>query len=474
MRGLLAALATILVMPAAAWAARIDAYEPAADQRFAVEQTGTPLDDPWWLGFDDRELAALVDRGLTHNRDLAASWAMVDQAEARTVQALSPALPTLSFDITESTSPYDSLGFQFGGLPSAGGDDSDDPAVYHSGSAMLNVRVPVSLWDGTLSGLHASRYDRAASEGDGEARAMALATRIAGAYFDVLAAREQVEIVQGQIEAHGALLELTQLRYEQSEASALDVLQQRQQHASTQAMLPQARVTLRTQENQLAALLGTPEALAISGSSLPALPAPPTTGTPAELLDNRPDLRASSARMVAAGARTDASIGALTPTLSLSGTVGTQAIYFDELDTQQTWGVGASLSIPIFEGARGWASLVEARAGQRMAADTHSQAVLQAIRDVENAVIREQETGLQLRAQLDQLSAAELALGESRSHYAAGLTGYLTVLTALTSLQQSQLAVLSTRRSQLDARIHLYESLGGAWTDSLSTLDGAR
>jgi len=475
MRSIVLSLVAALAVPASAVAARIEAYQPPQGDRFEAEIEGTAVNEPWWTLFAGDELASLVEQGLTGNRDLAAAWGRVEQAEARTVQTLSPVLPSVSFDVLESTSPYDSLGFQFGGLPSAPGEDEDDdPEVYHSGSAMLNVRVPLNLWNGTLSAVHASRFDAAASEGDGEAQAMALASRIAGAYFDVLAAREQVHIVQGQIDAHAALLELTELRYRQSDASALDVLQQKQQQASTQAMLPQARATLRTQENQLTALLGRSAPVTLLGSSLPDLPPAPATGTPADLADNRPDLRASDARLVAARSRKEAAVGALAPSLSLSGNVGTQLIYFDELDTQETWGLGASLSIPLFQGARNWAALIEARAGQRVAADSHSQAVLQAIQDVENAVVREQETAEQLRAHQAQLDAARLAFDESRRHYESSLTSYLTVLTALSSQQQAELSVLSTRRSLLDARIRLYESLGGAWTDGLSATDGGR
>ena len=475
MRTLVMGLAAVLATPSAAIASRTQAFEPSADDRFDVEYEGPRVDEPWWTLFDGDELSSLVEQGLAGNRDMAAAWGRVEQAEARTVQTLSPVLPTVSFDLSESTSPYDSLGFQFGGLPSTSGEGADDtPEVYHSGSAMLNVRVPLNLWDGSLSAIHASRYDEAASEGDGEAQAMALASRIAGAYFDILTAREQVGVVEEQVETHVALLELTQLRYEHSDASGLDVLQQKQQLAATQAMLPQARSTKRSQENQLAALLGGTAAVEVRASSLPDLPTAPGTGTPADLLRNRPDLRASSARLVSARSRKLASIGALAPSLSISGSVGTQMIYFEEMDTQQTWGLGASLSIPIFQGARNWAALAEASAGQRAAADTHSQTVLQAIGDVENAFIREGETAEQLTAHLAQLDAAQLTFEESRRQYAAGLTSYLTVLTALTSQQQAELSVLSTRRSLLDSRVRVYESLGGAWTDSLSATAGGR
>jgi len=300
---------------------------------------------------------------------------------------------------------------------------------------------------------------------------VALAGNIARAYYDVVAAQEQLALLHGQIETNRALLELTELRYLTSEATGLDVLQQRQQLAATEALVPGARALARTRQQQLTVLLGrdVDDEATVSAAQLPGLPPDPATGRPLDLLDNRPDLKASGLRLQAAGARKNASIQSFLPGLALSGQVGTQAMYVDEMETQETWGVGATLSLPLFQGTANWASFVEARAAAGSATATHEQAVRQAVQQVEGALFNEQEVGAQLDAYRRMLEASQLAFTEARERYAAGLTNYLTVLTAINAQQQAELNVLSAHRSLIDARIAVHESLGGPWTAGLST-----
>jgi NodT family efflux transporter outer membrane factor (OMF) lipoprotein len=462
--GLLAAL--VLAAPAAARTGDRGAILDGAT--FVHEQDGPVQTEAWWHAFGDEALAAAVDAGLADNGDVQGAWERVSQARAMSHQSLALALPSASFDVNVSTAPTDSLGFQFGGMPSVPGEERPD--VYHTGSAMLGVAVPLHLWGSALPTYRASRFDAQATEGDSEAQAMALASHLAGAYFDVLAAQEQVALIEGQIQANESLLELTELRYQQSEATGLDVLQQRQQLHASRAMLPQARMLANTRDRQLEALLGrSPGAgSGARASGLPPLPPTPATGRPADLPEHRPDLRASGLRLDAAATRRNATLHAMMPTLQLTAGVGTQAMYMDEYDSIETWSVGAALSIPLFQGTRNWASFAEARAGLRSAQRTHDQLLLQAVADVDIALMRETQQTETLQAYGEQLDAAGLAYTEARALYAGGLSSYLTVLTALNTRHQAQLNVLSAHRDLIDARIDLYEALGGPWTDSLS------
>jgi outer membrane protein TolC len=225
-----------------------------------------------------------------------------------------------------------------------------------------------------------------------------------------------------------------------------------------------------TRDRQLEALLGrSPGAgSGARASGLPPLPPTPATGRPADLPEHRPDLRASGLRLDAAATRRNATLHAMMPTLQLTAGVGTQAMYMDEYDSIETWSVGAALSIPLFQGTRNWASFAEARAGLRSAQRTHDQLLLQAVADVDIALMRETQQTETLQAYGEQLDAAGLAYTEARALYAGGLSSYLTVLTALNTRHQAQLNVLSAHRDLIDARIDLYEALGGPWTDSLS------
>jgi outer membrane protein, multidrug efflux system len=465
---------------------RAAAARPLLDETFSAGSTDPVSHEPWWTTVEDPVLAALIDEGLSGNGDLQAAWDRAVQADARAASSLAGVLPSASLDAGVNLAPYDSLGFSFGGFPEMEWpefpdipgiewpefeeDATEDPDVYWTGQVMASVRVPLDLWGTAIPTHQAGRFDAQAAEGDAAAQALSLATRIAGAYYDVVAARQQLAIVQRQLQTNEALLEITELRFEQSEATALDVLQQRQQVAATQSLLPQARQVATTREQQLAVLLGRNPTDDL-GLALTELPGPgplPATGSPLDLTDNRPDLRAAADRLDAAWHRKDGAIRSFLPSLALTGQAGMQWNHLTEYDSQNTWGAGVSLSLPLFEGTRRWQGLREARAGEDEAVHLYRQLLLGAVQQVEGALVAETGQRAQLTALRAQRGAATTAFEESRARYAAGLTSYLTVLLALTTQQQAELSVLQAERAVLDTRIQLHESLGGRWTETLS------
>ncbi|MBT3223133.1 MAG: TolC family protein, partial [Proteobacteria bacterium] len=116
----------------------------------------------WWVDFGDEHLNELMSTGMANNHDLQAGWSRVEQARAVSTQNLSAFLPVVGFDVSANTSPYDSLGFQFGGLPRD--PTAETPDVYHTGSAMLSARVPLDVWGRDVLNHRASRFDLLAAE----------------------------------------------------------------------------------------------------------------------------------------------------------------------------------------------------------------------------------------------------------------------------------------------------------------------
>ena len=447
---------------------------------------GAQEDQPWWTTQGDPVLQALIEEGLGGNGDVQAAWYRAEQADARAAAALAPILPSASFDVGANLAPYDSLGFGFGGLtefewpefpdipgvewPEMDQDTGEDPSVYWTGQAMVSARVPLNLWGSSIPTPRAGRYAAQAAEGDAQAQTLALASAVAGAYYDVLAARQQLALLEGQLEANRALLEITQLRFETSEATGLDVLQQRQQVAAGESRVPQARRLEQIASQRLATLIGrSPDAgLELGRDTLPVLAELPVAPTPADLTPDRPDLRAASSRLDAARLRKDATGRDFLPTLALTGQAGVQWNHIEEFDSLPTWGAGASLSLPLFEGTRRWQGVREARAGEDAAQRQLDQLQLQARQQVDAALVSETEQRAELDALRVQLDAAATAHDEARARYAAGLTSYITVLVAMTTRQQVEIGVLQAERNLFDTRIQLHEALGGPWTTDLS------
>ncbi len=422
------------------------------------------LATPWWTTLDDPGLEEVMERTLSGNLDLMAAWIRVEGAEARAKQARAGVLPIVTFDVGGQVLPNEGRYFGFD-FPTQGGDDA--PETYQSASAMFNAVVPLDVFGRQVSTWRATRYDALAQEGNAQAQAIQLTTLAAESWYDLVAATARLAVVEEQLRVSRELLELVELRYASGDGNALEVLQQRQQLAARQTLVPAARIGVRTAEQRLAVLVGDrpvevdlPEVL----TELPGLPEAPGE---VDLTRTRPDLVAAALTHEAATAlRRSAAKGAL-PSLAVTGGAGWQFYRLDELDSQATWQVGASLSMPLFGGLGAWNGYQEAKATEYGAELAWRSLVLTAEQEVAQARVVEAERLATLEAVLARAEAAELLYTESRSRYVAGLTDYLTVLNALDVRQQAQLDLVQARRDLLSSRIQLHDALGGAWAQDL-------
>lgn len=485
MRAPLVALALALSAPA--WAGRgAGAALPELPAAFAVPDAAAPAaaGGPWWESFDDPGLARVMQEGLDANYDLRAAADRIRLSDAAAMQALAPLLPQVGFSYSLSGEPDEVRAGRLGFLP-----EDALPGFVYSGSGSVSANLGLDLFGRSVLGYQASRDDLAASEEDRAELAMAVAQRIASAWFDVGFHAERIAMLQTQVQANREVLELTELAFDRGEGTGVNVLQQKQQLAATEAQLPLARMALRVAKQQLAILLGrTPDDLpGVLPEDLPSLPPRPSLGSPTSLLDARPDLRAQAERVDAAWRRRLAAERSFLPTLSVgvSGQLqygNAQDISFGlepevAYDSFYGWGVSAAVNIPIFDGGQTIARLRQARATESSAVHQLGAASLSALAEVEGAAVQEEEQLLRLDAVRAQAAAAKDAYEASKARYADGVGDYLTVLTSLGAWQTAELGALSAERDVLAARISLHDALGGTWTHDLardSSRGGAR
>lgn len=447
----------------------------------------TATTSPFWEAVGDERLAPLVEEAIGNNGDVEAARFRTLAAESGATAQLSPLLPTISLDAGGNVAPLDSLGFQFGGLGPGGGAPTTGPVplpgqiaqaqkevppeVYYTGQAALSARMNIDMGRSWLTH-RAAVHDAAAARNDRDAQALAVGQQVARTYFDLVAARNQADLVQRQIEANHRVLEVIELRFRAGgEANGLDVLQQRQNLAATETLLPTVQANVTVLAQQLAQLLGrTDEPAPEVAPALPELPAPPTLDDVEAMIEERPDVRAARARIEAARARSSSTVLSFLPTVGLNAQAGQQAFVLDIEDprTQAFWGAGASVSIPLFVGGQRFAGLEQANRNVQAQAATLRQLRLRARQAATAALAREEGLRTQLDAAKKQLDAAELALDKSKQRYVNGLTTYQAVQVALNTTLSSRLTVLNTHRQLVDARLQLLDAIGGAWTQGVA------
>jgi outer membrane protein TolC len=295
-----------------------------------------------------------------------------------------------------------------------------------------------------------------------------LATQIGSAWYDLVAARQQVHIVEEQVQAGEEMLEIIELRYERGEGSALDVLQQRQQLANTEILLPKVRLGAKQAHQRLSVALGqAPDADLPESDTLPTVPPAPAIGSSDRLVTDRPDVQAAIGTLDSARLQRGAAIAGLAPTFTLTGQYGRQYLTLDETDHVDSWGLGAAATVPLFGGGRTHAGIKAAKANRDIAQMGLRSQVLSAIQQIESAIENEDASQESLKAAERQQLAASQVFTESRARYLEGLTPYINVLASQAAHQAAQLGLLDAQRSRIQARIQLYGALGGTWNRSM-------
>jgi multidrug efflux system outer membrane protein len=189
-------------------------------------------------------------------------------------------------------------------------------------------------------------------------------------------------------------------------------------------------------------------------------------GLPSALLERRPDLRQAEQRLVAANARIGEAKAAYFPQVHLTGAFGVESIALSDLFTgpARVWQFGPRVTIPIFNAGKITNQVRTAEARTEQALVQYQQAVQQAFREVEDALVLHRKIR-EIRPEREALvEANRRSLQIADLRYRDGLSTYLDVLDAQRQLFASEIELSRTTRDQLTALVRLYKALGGGWT----------
>lgn len=423
------------------------------------------IPDKWWLAFDDSELNQVIDRALDDNLNLKQAWNRLSQVRAIARVSESFKLPSVEASASGQR--------QRSGQPGFNPSTFSPSKTIDSFNVSVTASYQVDIWNRIGASAQADILTISATRKDVEATASAIVSSIAEIWYSIAEQQVVIDLLKAQLKVNEDFLKLVELRFSQGNASALDVFQQRLQLEATRNQLAPAQTTVKVLKHQLAVLLGEqPGAeIPLPRKKLPELPGLPGTGLPADLLRNRPDIRAAEYRIYAADRRVAAAIADQFPSLGISSSGG--AFANDIADLFDRWFVNIAGNIlgTIFDGGRKDSAVEQAEAGLRDSLLSWKLAILNGIREVEDALAREQGNEQVLRGIEKQLELARQTLEQSRRRYVNGLTNYLNVLSSLQALQQLERAEVSARKRVLSNRINLYVALGGDWTGELAEPD---
>ena len=422
----------------------------ALPETYSLYEEAVPAPDRWWETFGSEELNLLITETLDTNLTLKIFLARLEQSQALAVQAGADRSPDLNLRAGASETSR-SIG--------------DQTVSDSSFNLSLVSNWELDFWGRVRAEYSAALLDVEASREDLYAATFTLASEVTLKWLEVISVRSQLALYQEQLETNQTILELMELRYLKGLANVLDIYQQRQAVAENEAGFPQLEARLQTLLHDLAVLGGKPPRaeLGLKTAKFPDLSGQPEAGIPADLLSRRPDLRAAGLKLRAAESQVAAARADKLPAVNLSATAGFRSATFSDLLERWLTTLATNLTWPLYTSGKKTAAVTrqEKIVEERLA--FYGQAVLNAIREVEDAMVREHRQTDYIESLNRQLEISRNGFREAVSRYRKGLSDYLPVLTALTSTQRLERTIVQARLERLNQRVKLHRALGGGW-----------
>lgn len=444
-----------------------------------------PVRADWWQSFGDPVLSELEARAIANNLDLETAEARIAGSRAQLRIAGASGLPSVNggssyFRERASSKGIQSLGGAKGIPADAAGGTAPQGATGRVGSGSspgydlfqvgFDASWELDLWGKARRTREAARADTRSAVFEGQAIRVSITAEVARVYTTLRGAEAKLRVVEKNRETIERALAIASRRQEEGAATRYDTATAAAQLASIDALTPSLRLQIRTAGNSLALLVAAPpralDELLEQSSSIPVLPAGVPTGLPSELARRRPDIASAEAALHAATARIGAAQANFYPSISLSGSFGTQAVDIADIPgwAARQFILGPIMSLPIFQGGRLKGQLELTRADQQIAAIRYRATVLRAWHEVDDALTA-------FRTELDRTNALAKATDQSRvavnvaeRRYRAGATGFLPVLIAERSLLANEAELSDSRTASAAAMVALYKALGGGWT----------
>ncbi len=447
--------------------------KPAASQPVA-----DAVDPAWWRLFNDPVLSDLIERVAGENLDVQLATSRLAESRGQLGITSASQFPRLNGSagyITQQASSKGIFGLLGAGAAGsqAGGIRGSRLQPFDLYSYGFDASWELDLWGRVRRSIESSD---AALTASAEARRDALLSamaEVARDYIQLRGAQASLAIAQRNLRTSRQSFSLVQERATGGLVTDLDVANASAQVATIEADLPRLQAQQAQLINAISLLLGQ-EPGAVSAQLLTPEPVPPVpprvpVGMPGELARRRPDIRQAEAELHSATADIGVAVANFYPTVTLSGSIGIQALRLKDIsnfDAHQ-YTLGPSLSVPIFDAGRLKGNLALRTAQQQGAALRYQQVVLRSWHEVDNALTAYDTEQRRRDALARAVVQNRRALAQAQTRYSAGVADFLSVLDAQRSLLSTEDALAQSTTAVSGNLVSIYKALGGGWETAL-------
>jgi outer membrane protein, multidrug efflux system len=422
----------------------------------------------WWQVYNDPALDSYEQQLLQANQSLVAARDRLDQARSLARVATADMFPQLSADpsaLRQRGSGNRPLNGQ--ALTYVNGVAQPvPPYTQNVFTVPFSLSYEVDLFGRVRHNVEAANASLQSTAADLQNVQLVLTAELAADYFTLRELDAETQVVQESVGYQRKGLDLVNHRHDGGIASGLEVAQQSALLDSTLSQLALVQQSRAQYEHAIAVLVGqAASSLSVPVAPLRATPPPVPLGVPSDVLERRPDISTAERLMAYQNAQVGVARSAFYPHITLSGSGGWQSRDLAPLFNAPSlfWSLGADALQPIFEGGRNRANLAAARAAYDQSVANYRQSVLTAFQEVEDGISNLGALSQALATQGAAVEDARRALAIANDRYVGGVTSYLDVITAQTTLLTSERLQTQLLGQQMLSSVYLVKALGGGW-----------
>lgn len=423
----------------------------------------------WQAFFADPYLTALIDTALKNNQELNITLQEIEIARNEVRVRKGEYLPFVGGKAgagVDKVARYTNIGAMEANTEIKPGKEMPDPLPDY----MLGLQASweVDIWK-KLRNAKKAAFNRYLSSVEGKNFVVTnLVAEVANSYYELLSLDNQLDIVKKNIEIQSNALRIVKLQKESAKVTELAVRKFEAEVLKTQSLQYGIQQQIIETENKINFLLGRyPQPIARTSQQFSdLLPNNVSEGVPAQLLDNRPDIRKAEQELAAAKLDIKVAKARFYPSLGISANLGYQAFnpsYLVKTPESLLYSLAGDLMAPMVNRNAIKAAYYTANAKQIQAVYNYERTVLNAYIEVANqmAKIKNLESSYDLKSK--QVLALTQSIAISGDLFRSARADYMEVLLTQRDAIEAKFELVETKKQQFNAMVNIYRALGGGW-----------
>lgn len=433
------------------------------------QDTVNTADVNWRMYFKDPQLVALIDTAIANNQELNIMRQEIEIASNEVRIRKGEYLPFLNLGTgagVDKAARYTSRGASEAVSQIEPGKAIPEPLPDFMLGAYATWEI--DIWH-KLRNAKKAAFNRYLSSVEGKNFLVTnLITEIANSYYELLSLDNQLDIVTNNIEIRKNAFELMKVQKEAARVTELAVKRFEAQLLHTQSLQFEIRQRIIETENRINFLTGRyPQHVQRNSAGLVDLvPDTVYAGIPAQLIQNRPDIRQAELELTAAKLDLKVARASFYPSLRISAGMGIQAynpaLLFKAPESILYSMLGDAFA-PLINRNALKANYSNANAKQNQAVYNYERRVLNAYIEVANQLAKLDNLKNSYDLKKREVQALTESVEISGNLFASARADYMEVLMTQRDVLESRFDLIETKKQQMNAVVDIYRALGGGW-----------